>query len=214
MRATPTLVILLGLIACPGARAQEAGRVSLFQTISFDEPQPEESGADRVLECRLPYKRYGGKDTQSLMFGLMVGPDFSGNVDTNIHGQYTYFLIDDFEVGVEAAFWTIFQEDDTVGASSSLVMRYHFFHAERWSAFGEVGMGLILTGDNVPDTGTSFSLMPRVGAGVTFKIFDYSNTRLITGLRWHHISNARISGEAKNPARDGVGLYVGLLFEF
>jgi len=213
MHATIAIVILLGLFACPGARAQEAERVSLFQAVSFETPQPEEGGLG-LVECRLPYKRYGAKKTQHLMFGSMIGPDIDGHVDTNIHGQYTYFVIDDFEVGVEAAFWAIFQNDDTVGVSTSLVMRYHFYQAQRWSAFGEIGMGMILTGDDVPDTGTSFNLMPRVGAGVTYKLFDDSNTRLITGLRWHHFSNARISGEKSNPARDAPGLYVGLLFEF
>jgi len=135
-------------------------------------------------------------------------------VDVSIHGQYTYFVVDDFEVGVEAALWGFIQDDNTAGLSTSLVMRYHFFQAERWSAFAEAGMGLMVAGDDVPDTGTSFNLMPRLGAGVTWQISEDSSTRLITGLRWHHISNARIKGEEDNPARDGPGLYVGLMYSF
>ena len=212
MRATLAIVTLLGMLTCSEALAGDPERVSLFQTVSFDQPESTESESIDLLAA--PAVRFGAKDSEHWMLGTTVAPDFFGHTDVSLHGQYTYFIIDDFEVGVEAGLWAIFQTDDTVGVSSSLVMRYHFFQAERWSAFGEAGMGIILTGDNVPDTGTSFSLMPRVGAGITYQLFDDSPTRLITGARWHHISNARISGEAKNPARDAVGLYVGLLFEF
>jgi hypothetical protein len=214
MRATIAIVFLLGLMTCPNTYAQETERVSLFQTVSFDQPQPERTEPDDLGSLARPAARFGAIDTQHWMLGSMFGPDLNGHKDISLHGQYTYFLIDDFEVGVEAGVWAMLQNDDTVGISSSLVMRYHFYQAERWSAFGELGMGMILTGDNAPDDGTSFNLMPRVGAGITYKLFDNSSTRLITGLRWHHISNARIRGEARNPARDAPGLYVGLLFDF
>ncbi len=214
MRATIATVILLWLTASPLAHAQDSHGVSLFQMVSFEQPDTETSEAVDLETLASSARAFGTKDTEHWMVGTTVAPDFFGHTDVNIHGQYTYFLIDDFEVGVEAGLWAIFQDDDTVGISSSLVMRYHFYQAERWSAFGELGMGLILTGDDAPDTGTSFSLMPRVGAGITYRLFDDSTTRLIAGLRWHHISNARIRGEANNPARDAPGLYMGLLFDF
>ena len=205
------LVFVLPLLASTLTRAQQADRTSLLSPA-----EPLFDIAESIVQDSnpAPARPYGSQDTQHVMFGSMIGPDFRTNVDVNLHAQYTYFLIDDFEVGVEAALWSFFQDDDTVGVSTSLVMRYHCYQAERWSAFAEAGMGLMVAGDNVPDTGTSFNLMPRFGAGVTWQMFEDSTTRLITGLRWHHISNARITGEAANPARDGIGLYVGLLYEF
>ncbi len=210
MRYTIT-VFVLTLLAGSLARAQQADPTSLLSPaeplFTFDESLFQDTGSSSALP-------FGSQDTQHLMFGSMVGPDFRGNVDVSVHGQYTYFVIDDFEVGVEAAFWGFFQDDSTVGVSTSLVMRYHFYQAERWSAFAEAGMGVMAAGDDVPDTGTSFNLMPRFGAGLTWQMFEDSSTRLITGLRWHHISNARMKGEEDNPARDGPGLYVGLLYDF
>jgi len=203
--------LLATLFACLTAStsAQSADPTSL---LSPAEPVfVFEEASNQEIELALPF---GSQDTQHLTFGSMVAPDFKGHVDVSIHGQYTYFVVDDFEVGVEAALWGFFQDDNTAGLSTSLVMRYHFFQAERWSAFAEAGMGLMVAGDDVPDTGTSFNLMPRLGAGVTWQISEDSSTRLITGLRWHHISNARIKGEEDNPARDGPGLYVGLMYSF
>ncbi|RNC82204.1 MAG: acyloxyacyl hydrolase [Phycisphaera sp.] len=203
-----TLLISLCLLAAsmPAAAQGDAERVSLFSEISFDnEPETAKQASAEP---------YGSKDTRFYMLGTTLAPDFTGNVDASIHGQYTYFLIDDFEVGVEAAFWGFFQENNTVGLSSSLVMRYHFYQARRWSAFAELGIGVLIATDNVPDDGTNFNLMPRAGAGITYQLFEDRNTRLITGLRWHHISNARLAGEERNPARDAPGLYVGLLYEF
>lgn len=144
----------------------------------------------------------------------IFAPNFSGEFDTGLTLQYTNFLVDDFEVGVEATLWGFFQDDSTGGVSTSLVLRYHFFQAQRWSAFAEAGMGVLVSGDDVPDEGTSFNLMPRFGGGITWRIFEDSPTRLMAGLRWHHISNARIKGEDANPARDAPGLFVGLVYEF
>lgn len=203
-----TLVILICLIAAsmPASAQNDADQVSLFSDVSFhDGPETANPASTEP---------YGSKDTQFYMLGTTLAPDFTGNFDVSIHGQYTYFLVDDFEVGVEAALWGFFQENNTVGLSSSLVMRYHFYQARRWSAFAELGIGVMIATDNVPDNGTNFNLMPRAGAGITYQLFEDRNTRLITGLRWHHISNARLTGEERNPARDAPGLYVGLLYEF
>jgi hypothetical protein len=67
--------------------------------------------------------------------------------------------------------------------------------------------------DDVPNDGTSFNFTPRLGVGFTRQLTD-SGIRLEGGLRWAHISNARITGDADNPARDSAMLYVGLIFPF
>lgn len=211
MRHATILATLLGCSAL-GASAQSEGRVSLFHPaaalIGVVEDQPGLDGSEQTVSL------FGDADTQHMTFGTMVAPNFMGQVDVSLFGQYTYFLVDDLEVGVEAALWGFFQDNNTVGVSSSLVIRYHFYQAERWSAFAEAGMGLMVAGDDVPDDGTSVNLMPRFGAGVTWQISEESPTRLITGLRWHHISNARTISETDNPARDAPGLYVGMIYEF
>ena len=148
------------------------------------------------------------------MFGSTLANDLTGNTDINLHAQWTTFIVDDFEIGIEGAVWAIFQGDNTIALSTSAVMRYHFYQGTRFSFFAEAGLGLMAAADTVPDMGTSFNFMPRLGGGFTYRLDDIGSTRLIAGLRWHHISNARITGEARNPSRDAPGFYAGVLFEF
>jgi hypothetical protein len=75
------------------------------------------------------------------------------------------------------------------------------------------GIGVMGATGDVPDGGTPFDLMPRAGIGVTKQLTD-DGLRLDVGVRWHHISNARINGDDENPSRDGAMLYAGLIFPF
>lgn len=201
-------VLLMSLFwPVAGACAEEPDRpLSILGELT----QPEDISPDD-FEVSRPF---GTKDTQHIMVGTLLAPDFVGNLDNNIHGQWTYFLIDDLEVGAEVALWSFYQDNSTVGVSTSLVIRHHIYQAPRWSFFGEVGIGVLAATDNVPDDGTNFNLMPRAGVGFTYKLFEDQPTRLIAGVRWHHISNARLAGEERNPARDAPCLYAGVLFDF
>lgn len=193
------------------ARAEPGERLSLFSAPSSafaDQPESDERMGETAFAV------YGTSGTEHLTVLSIFAPNLRGEFDAGLSLQYTTFLIDGFEVGAEGTFWGFFQDDDTVGVSAGLVMRYHFYRSERWSIFADAGMGAAVSGDDVPDGGTSFNLMPRLGAGVTWRMFEDSPTRLVTGLRWHHLSNARVKGEEDNPARDAPGLYVGVTFEF
>jgi hypothetical protein len=102
-----------------------------------------------------------------------------------------------------------------------MVFRWHFLHAEdyNWSIFGDAGIGILAGFDEVPDGGTGFNYLPRIGAGFT-KAFNDSidgesrGARWMVGVRYHHISNGRISGDSRNPARDAVCIYAGITFPF
>ena len=172
------------------------------------------AGSYPNLATPMPPERFGSKGTSHIMLGSTVAHDFGDNTDINLHAQWTTFIAEDFEIGVEGGIWAIFQKDDTVAVSASAVMRYHFYQGIRFSFFAEIGLGIMGAGDTVPDMGTGFNFMPRLGGGLTYALDDSGSTRLITGLRWHHISNARIHGEARNPSRDAPGFYAGVLFEF
>mgnify|MGYP001951235339 CR=1 FL=1 len=51
------------------------------------------------------------------------------------------------------------------------------------------------------------------GIGMTHQISD-DGTRLVGGLRWHHISNARIHGDDSNPSRDAPHVYLQVAIPF
>ncbi len=136
--------------------------------------------------------------------------------DFNATFSYTYFLVDNFEVTGELGGWYFHQDgDDAIGLNPCFVMRYHYWVSDdrRWSTYVDAGIGLLFSTDNVPDRGTSFDATPRVGLGLTRQIND-EGWRLQLGLRWAHVSNARILGDADNPSRDGIMAYFAIVIPF
>jgi hypothetical protein len=140
------------------------------------------------------------------------GDDQAGEV----HLAYSHFLADDLEFSLELSAWYFDQEGENTGAISPIAnVRWHFLHDEAydWSIFGEAGFGFLFAFDNVPDGGTGFNFLPRFGAGFT-KQLNNEGARLMAGVRWQHISNGRIEGDARNPGRDSVMLFAGVMFPF
>ncbi len=165
---------------------------------------------------------YGRAGSRWWTIGAAVANNFEGDTDTNLHVAFSTFLADDIEFAVEGAGWYFHQTgDDTGGVSGSMVLRWHFLHADdyNWSVFGDAGIGVLFSFDEVPDGGTGFNFLPRIGAGFTKALNDSIDgesrgARFMVGVRYHHISNGRISGDSRNPARDSVCVYAGITFPF
>lgn len=171
--------------------------------------------AQKVAEGRRS-TRYGEAGSRWWTVGALHANDFDKANDFNLHGAFSQFLADDFEFAIEAAGWYFDQPGtNTGGVSGSMIFRWHFWHADDydWSVFGDAGIGLLAAFDDVPDGGTSFNFVPRVGGGFT-KAIGEDGARLMVGVRWHHISNARIFGNDRNPARDALAGYVAITFPF
>ena len=151
-----------------------------------------------------------------LTLGAAAAYDFDSDYDFNGHIAASTFIATDFEFAVEAAGWYFDQQGpNTGGVSASMVFRWHFCHDESYSytVFGDAGIGLLGAFDDTPADGTSFNFLPRIGLGATFKL-DEVGDRLQIGVRYHHISNARINGDGDNPARDSVMIYAAVIFPF
>ncbi|MBL8963323.1 MAG: acyloxyacyl hydrolase [Phycisphaeraceae bacterium] len=161
-----------------------------------------------------PLLAYGAEGSQWVTFGYGAADNFENAVDQYVSFTWSTFLAKDVELGLEAGVWYFNQPgDNEAGLSGSLIFRWHFYTAETWTAYLAAGIGVLGATGNVPDTGTSFGLLPRAGVGVTKQLTD-DGLRLDVGIRWHHISNARIHGDDDNPSRDGAMLYAGLIFPF
>jgi hypothetical protein len=99
---------------------------------------------------------------------------------------------------------------DTWGINLTMSFRLHFLREPSWTMYLDGGCGLMYSGDQVPEDGTVFNLTPQFGVGFSIAVAD--DVRLLTGVRWFHISNANT--DADNPGRDSLLLYAGLSFPF
>ncbi len=159
-------------------------------------------------------KPFGAQGTQYGTFGSGIAYNFDKATDLNLRAAWSYFVVPYVEFSTELNAWYFNQPgEDALGINPAFLFRWHFFTQERWSVYSDVGIGLLFTTDDVPDGGTCVNFTPRIGGGFTYEL-DEDGTRLQVGLRWHHVSNARIEGDANNPARDGLMLYAGVMIPF
>lgn len=163
-----------------------------------------------------PRPRFGDAHSRWWTIGGGVADDFTTATDINLYFDYSYFLVKDVEFLAELDTWYFNQAgDNAFGAGPSIIFRWHFINRDHWTVYADAGIGLLFTTSAVPEGGTDFDFTPRLGFGVTRSLTeDDAGARLVLGLRWHHISNARINGDAENPSRDGLMLYGGVQWPF
>ena len=126
--------------------------------------------------------------------------------------SFSYFTKENFSVEFE--FNGLYFDQDTVenatGLNFNLLLRWHFMIRESWSLYTDGGAGVMETNHAVPPGGSTFNFTPQSGFGVSFDIGE--EARMLTGIRWHHISNGRTFDS--NPAQDAVFVYAALSFPF
>ena len=126
--------------------------------------------------------------------------------------SFSYFVADDLSVDFE--FNGLYFDQETAenagGFNFNLLLRRHILARDDWSLFVDVGVGVMETSDAVPAGGSSFNFIAQAGGGISFDIGD--EVRLLTGVRWHHISNGRTFDT--NPSQDSLYVYAGLSFPF
>jgi hypothetical protein len=148
----------------------------------------------------------------------------------------SWFVADTLEFGVELSGWYVDQEEGVAGggvrdastwaASFRFLGRWHLLGTTfdgrtrgegaedlDWTVFVEAGIGMIFSGDEVPVGGTRANFIPTGGVGGTVRVSD-GGARLVLGVRWHHVSNARTSGDRKNPDFNAPQVYAGLVLAF
>lgn len=195
-----------------------SARVASFQQpadpdVAADSAQPDLDGAGDPALADTPID-FGLAGGAWLTFGAGVASNLVDAEDAYGFVQYSKFIADDFEWAVELGGWALDEPGEyDPGVSVSSIFRWHFYRDETWTTFADAGVGVLLAGDKVPEGGTNFNFLPRVGVGATYRLGE-SNARLIGGVRWHHISNARILGNDSNPGRDGAMLYLGVSIPF
>ena len=184
---------------------------SLYKAARY-ELQPAATSVESKKSGSAPF---GTEGKEWITIGTGISHDFSGNAGYDIHASWSTFIIDDVEFSLELATWYYQQKgENAFGLNPQFVFRYHYYKSQdaKWTLFAEGGIGLLFATHDVPVKGSSFAFTPRIGFGVTRQLTD--DLRLQVGVRWAHISNARINGDSRNPSRDSIMLYAGLMFEY
>ncbi len=220
-----SLLLLAGaavMVCGPGAANAAGPEFSLPElTLSPEGTAPLTIAPEAAMRPELREEETRGRWGQSdghwwVTIGGGAAHDFKKDLDINAHVAFSTFIAKDIEFAVELGGWYFAQAgEDTGGVNPNMVFRWHFWHDKDydWTVYGDAGIGLLFAFDEVPDGGTSFDFTPRLGVGFT-KELDEAGTRLQLGLRYHHISNARIQGDERNPGRDSLMVYAGVIFPF
>lgn len=205
-------------VAAAAGPAGAAPEAPAARAVTFTPPSPvsESPGTQTSAIVESPVRvafGAGGSEWWTIGAGGAVGR--RTHVDGNVYGAWSHFLADDIEFAAELGVWYYNQEDDdAVGINPNIVFRWHFVNEDDFTLYADIGIGVIGTTDNVPFDGTSFNFTPRAGVGATIALNDAGDERLIIGLRWAHVSNARINGDDNNPGIDTIMLYSGVQFPF
>lgn len=216
---------IVGLVgACAWAQVASAGgvqSVAEFELARLDFSQASGQGGDsgQAAAATTPTPQtsadFGTFNTTWWTFGAGTSTDFDELSDINVTIAWSKFVDEDVELMLELAVRDFdMPGDDQIGINPMLVFRKHWKLGEdhTWTAFADVGIGVMITADDVPQDGTSINFTPRLGGGLTYAINE--DWRVVAGLRWSHISNGRIFGDDDNPASDGVMFGVGLTTSF
>jgi hypothetical protein len=124
-----------------------------------------------------------------------------------------YFVWDNVSLNAEFSGYHNDQDGpDSTISDLGILLRHHLFHRGRFSFFADVGAGLSYADHPTPPGGTYFNFTEEVGLGASFQI--RGNLHVIGGVRYFHLSNARIEGPDRNPSINATQGYVGLMLSF
>ncbi len=154
------------------------------------------------------------RGTLTLQTYAAFGDDFGGETFGRGTVGLGYYVFDNLAINAEVSGYFIGQEAETdAGAIGGVLMlRHHWFHLPKGSIFGEFGMGLFEASARVPAGGTRFNFTTEAGVGAMHELSD--RTFLLGGVRYIHLSNAKINGPDRNPAINGVEFWLGMMWRF
>jgi hypothetical protein len=138
------------------------------------------------------------------------GLDADANVASGTIGC-GYFVIDNLSLGLEAnGYHEHVSGQNAWGYGISGVLRHHLFRYQQSTLFADASFGPIESTAPIPLGGTNFNFITRTGIGVTRQLDDHLH--LMSGIRYVHLSNARLEGAERNPGINGIEGYIGLMW--
>jgi hypothetical protein len=224
--------VLLFLIAAssvqgeePATKADEAKARTDRSSVRGDEPTPKSDGSTSRTDVSsvregesAPVKAEGefGKGSWTLQFSGMYAHELYPNDHVHpVVGTVSvgYFFNDQLSMNLELPYYYVFQKgDDANAVGLNLLLREHFWKHDRWTLYAELEGGLFEADRRVPPAGTDFNFTGEFGLGATYHLC--TNLHLMGGVRFFHLSNARLEGLHRNPDINSLAGYVGLMFVY
>jgi lipid A 3-O-deacylase len=119
-------------------------------------------------------------------------------------------FLGNFEVLLEPLYAHYFKPFSASAAGGSFLFKYNFLAFGRWMPFWDLGLGMLWTdlAPRIPEQSTPFNFVLESGPGLQY--FATESIALTMGVRFHHISNARL-GDRNRGLNATLG-YVGVSF--
>ncbi|MGB3152401.1 MAG: hypothetical protein WBB27_17220 [Maribacter sp.] len=99
---------------------------------------------------------------------------------------------------------------DSFAIGTSFLLRWYFLKLGSAALFLDIGAGILYGFKSFPPGGTKLNFTARPGGGLAIELD--SKTKLVVGLNRFHLSNGQGYKHPFNPAFDGLGISVGLVF--
>lgn len=126
----------------------------------------------------------------------------------------SHYVIDNFALhyGATLGYANAYRTKGGIQGGPELGIRWHFLPCKRWSLHLDGIAGAVVHQNPLTKQSLRFNFDLQPGLGAMYHIDR--NTMLQSGFRWHHLSNARIRGKARNLGYDGPMAYLGLMKSF
>lgn len=131
---------------------------------------------------------------------------YAGNIGLGYH------VIDNLSLNLKVGGYFIDHARNTGGGGMDTLLRWHPLHGRHWSLYLDGGPGFMYSRKTLREPGTQFNFTVQGGMGATYKLTDRLHS--MGGIRWFHISNARIRGKNRNVGFDSPMFYIGLMFPY
>lgn len=212
LAATPSLLLASTSLGEESTAAISAPALPASAAAAGSGAEPTAPESPTLESPKLP-RRFGERGDTRVNFLLGVASDFDGTEVAQGGVGVSWFVVDSLSIDLELLGVGVFQdEEDAGGAALNLLFRWHFWEneARTISLYADAGVGLAGFSEDVPAGGSEFNFTPQIGVGASFELGP--RTRLMTGVRWLHFSNAQLS--SGNPGLDTALLYAGISIGF
>jgi hypothetical protein len=99
---------------------------------------------------------------------------------------------------------------ESFGLGTSFLLRWYVVRFGSVALFLDVSAGILYTFQSFPPKGTKLNFTARPGGGIAIHL--NKKLQLLAGLNRFHLSNGQGFKHPHNPAYDGLGVFMGLVF--